>query len=242
MDELGPCTQTHVRGALRRDYTQKETNMRRLRHAILAASTVAVSLATLSSGALAFGGTAIDEDRNGDAWCWLKVERTMIYNDEDYRIETDTIGVMAYLSEQGSIPPNIKAEWVLSVDTIVLRAWDAEGNVATCIVPSGRWLNGSAAALAGAGGPGVGPFTPPPGCVGAACNPPPPPPGCVGNGCNPPPPPCDDCNPPPPPEKQKGNEGVGNGDDPPPPGHDENQNDGEGTSPGNPGNKGGNKP
>jgi VCBS repeat-containing protein len=32
-----------------------------------------------------------------------------------------------------------------------------------------------------------------------------------------------------------GNEGVGNGEDPPPPGHDYNQNDGPGTSPGNPG-------
>jgi VCBS repeat-containing protein len=39
--------------------------------------------------------------------------------------------------------------------------------------------------------------------------------------------------------KQKGNEGVGNGEDPPPPGHDENQNDGPGTSPGNPGSAGG---
>ena len=37
----------------------------------------------------------------------------------------------------------------------------------------------------------------------------------------------------------KGNEGVGNGEDPPPPGHDENQNDGPGTSPGNPGSQGG---
>jgi VCBS repeat-containing protein len=36
-----------------------------------------------------------------------------------------------------------------------------------------------------------------------------------------------------------GNEGVGNGADPPPPGHTTNQNDGPGTSPGNPGNKGG---
>ena len=36
-----------------------------------------------------------------------------------------------------------------------------------------------------------------------------------------------------------GNEGVGNGEDAPPPGHDENQNDGPGTGPGNPGNKGG---
>ncbi len=40
--------------------------------------------------------------------------------------------------------------------------------------------------------------------------------------------------------KPKGNEGVGNGEDPPPPGHDQNYNDGPGTSPGNPGNKGGN--
>jgi VCBS repeat-containing protein len=39
--------------------------------------------------------------------------------------------------------------------------------------------------------------------------------------------------------KQKGNEGVGNGEDPPPPGHDENQNDGPGTSPGNPGSQSG---
>ncbi|MDR2220676.1 MAG: putative Ig domain-containing protein [Methylobacillus sp.] len=38
--------------------------------------------------------------------------------------------------------------------------------------------------------------------------------------------------------KQKGNEGVGNGADAPPPGHDTNQNDGEGTAPGQPGNKG----
>ncbi|MFZ5557165.1 MAG: VCBS domain-containing protein [Pseudomonadota bacterium] len=37
----------------------------------------------------------------------------------------------------------------------------------------------------------------------------------------------------------KGNEGVGNGEDPPPPGHDDNWNDGPGTSPGNPGSKGG---
>jgi len=36
-----------------------------------------------------------------------------------------------------------------------------------------------------------------------------------------------------------GNEGVGNGEDPPPPGHATNQNDGPGTSPGNPGSKGG---
>ncbi len=36
-----------------------------------------------------------------------------------------------------------------------------------------------------------------------------------------------------------GNEGVGNGEDPPPPGHDFNFNDGAGTSPGNPGAKGG---
>ncbi|MBF0394072.1 MAG: hypothetical protein HQL38_15445, partial [Alphaproteobacteria bacterium] len=36
-------------------------------------------------------------------------------------------------------------------------------------------------------------------------------------------------------EKQKGNEGLGNGEDGPPPGHDENQNDVEGASPGNPG-------
>ncbi len=42
-------------------------------------------------------------------------------------------------------------------------------------------------------------------------------------------------------DKQKGNEGVGNGDDPPPPGHATNRNDGPGTSPGNPGNKGGKK-
>ena len=33
-----------------------------------------------------------------------------------------------------------------------------------------------------------------------------------------------------------GNEGVGNGQDAPPPGHDNNQNDGPGTEPGNPGN------
>lgn len=33
----------------------------------------------------------------------------------------------------------------------------------------------------------------------------------------------------------RGNEGVGNGEDPPPPGHDDNYNDGPGTSPGNPG-------
>lgn len=210
--------------------------MRKLGLALLTAITMVVGLAAFTSGAFAFGGTAIDEDKKGDAWCWLKVERTMIYNDEDYRVETDTIGVMAYLSQQGSIAPNVRAEWILSFDTIVLYAWDAEGNKARCIVPSGRWQNGTAAALAGSGGPGgpggpgVGPFTPPPGCVGAACNPPPPP--------------CDNCNPPPPPEpeKQKGNEGVGNGDDPPPPGHDTNQNDGAGTGPGNPGNKGGNKP
>ena len=36
-----------------------------------------------------------------------------------------------------------------------------------------------------------------------------------------------------------GNEGVGNGEDAAPPGHDDNQNDGPGTSPGNPGSKGG---
>jgi Ca2+-binding RTX toxin-like protein len=36
----------------------------------------------------------------------------------------------------------------------------------------------------------------------------------------------------------KGNEGLGNGEDPPPPGHDDNYNDGPGTSPGNPGNGG----
>ena len=35
-----------------------------------------------------------------------------------------------------------------------------------------------------------------------------------------------------------GNEGLGNGEDAPPPGHDENQNDGPGTGPGNPGNAG----
>jgi VCBS repeat-containing protein len=40
-------------------------------------------------------------------------------------------------------------------------------------------------------------------------------------------------------DRHKGNEGVGNGEDPPPPGHDFNQNDGPGTSPGNPGSKGG---
>lgn len=40
---------------------------------------------------------------------------------------------------------------------------------------------------------------------------------------------------------EKGNEGVGNGEDPPPPGHDYNWNDGPGTSPGNPGRKGGTK-
>jgi len=38
-----------------------------------------------------------------------------------------------------------------------------------------------------------------------------------------------------------GNEGVGNGPDAPPAGHDENQNDGPGTSPGNPGSSGGKK-
>ncbi len=38
-----------------------------------------------------------------------------------------------------------------------------------------------------------------------------------------------------------GNEGVGNGSDAPPAGHDENQNDGPGTSPGNPGSSGGKK-
>ncbi|MDR0777352.1 MAG: putative Ig domain-containing protein [Azonexus sp.] len=38
--------------------------------------------------------------------------------------------------------------------------------------------------------------------------------------------------------KQQGNEGVGNGPDGPPPGHDTNQNDGPGTGPGQPGNKG----
>jgi VCBS repeat-containing protein len=38
-----------------------------------------------------------------------------------------------------------------------------------------------------------------------------------------------------------GNEGLGNGDDAPPAGHDENQNDGPGTSPGNPGSSGGKK-
>ncbi|MHB0986531.1 MAG: putative Ig domain-containing protein [Sulfuricella sp.] len=37
-----------------------------------------------------------------------------------------------------------------------------------------------------------------------------------------------------------GNEGVGNGQDAPPPGHDSNWNDGPGTSPGNPGSRGGN--
>ncbi|MDH3393746.1 MAG: hypothetical protein OEL66_07040, partial [Desulfobulbaceae bacterium] len=37
--------------------------------------------------------------------------------------------------------------------------------------------------------------------------------------------------------KIHGNEGVGNGEDPPPPGHDENMNDGPGTSPGDPGAK-----
>jgi VCBS repeat-containing protein len=36
-----------------------------------------------------------------------------------------------------------------------------------------------------------------------------------------------------------GNEGLGNGSDAPPPGHDQNYNDGPGTSPGNPGSKGG---
>lgn len=40
--------------------------------------------------------------------------------------------------------------------------------------------------------------------------------------------------------KSGGNEGVGNGQDGPPPGHDHSFNDGEGTSPGNPGAKGGN--
>lgn len=39
--------------------------------------------------------------------------------------------------------------------------------------------------------------------------------------------------------RRKGNEGVGNGEDPPPPGHDYNHNDGSGTEPGQPGNKGG---
>ena len=39
--------------------------------------------------------------------------------------------------------------------------------------------------------------------------------------------------------REKGNEGVGNGEDPPPPGHDSNWNDGPGTSPGNPGSKNG---
>jgi len=39
------------------------------------------------------------------------------------------------------------------------------------------------------------------------------------------------------PADQKGNEGVGNGQDAPPPGHAVNQNDGPGTSPGQPGNK-----
>jgi trimeric autotransporter adhesin len=38
---------------------------------------------------------------------------------------------------------------------------------------------------------------------------------------------------------QHGNEGVGNGEDPPPPGHDHNQNDGPGTSPGDPGSRDG---
>jgi VCBS repeat-containing protein len=38
----------------------------------------------------------------------------------------------------------------------------------------------------------------------------------------------------------QGNEGVGNGEDAPPPGHDDNFNDGPGTSPGNPGAQGGN--
>jgi len=38
---------------------------------------------------------------------------------------------------------------------------------------------------------------------------------------------------------QHGNEGVGNGEDPPPPGHDDNYNDGPGTSPGHPGHGGG---
>jgi len=37
----------------------------------------------------------------------------------------------------------------------------------------------------------------------------------------------------------KGNQGVGNGEDPPPPGQDHNFNDGPGTSPGNPGSRGG---
>ena len=40
-------------------------------------------------------------------------------------------------------------------------------------------------------------------------------------------------------EGRHGNEGLGNGEDPPPPGHASNQNDGPGTSPGNPGSKGG---
>jgi VCBS repeat-containing protein len=38
----------------------------------------------------------------------------------------------------------------------------------------------------------------------------------------------------------RGNEGVGNGEDAPPPGHDHNTNDGHGTAPGHPGNQGGN--
>jgi len=42
-------------------------------------------------------------------------------------------------------------------------------------------------------------------------------------------------------DKPKGNQGVGNGEDPPPLGHDHNFNDGPGTSPGNPGAKGGHK-
>ena len=42
--------------------------------------------------------------------------------------------------------------------------------------------------------------------------------------------------------ESKGNEGLGNGEDPPPPGHDDNWNDGAGTSPGHPGRQQGGKP
>jgi VCBS repeat-containing protein len=38
-------------------------------------------------------------------------------------------------------------------------------------------------------------------------------------------------------DDEHGNEGIGNGEDPPPPGHEENQNDGLGTSPGHPGSR-----
>jgi hypothetical protein len=83
--------------------------------------------------------------------------------------------------------------------------------------------------LAGIHTLGGNPSTP---CVGENFPPP-----CVGEDCPPPPCPGNSCA-----EREKGNEGVGNGEDPPPPGHEVNQNDGPGTSPGNPGSKGGNKP